>query len=65
MKPECKFLGENGNVFNLIGIVRETLKMHGQPEQLAKFDEDLDQLRVQDGKYSDVLTLFDKYVTVI
>lgn len=65
MKPECKLIGENGNVFNLIGIVRKTLKVHGQPEQLAKFDDEFAQLRDQGGKYSDVLNLFDKYVTVI
>ena len=26
MKPVCKLIGQNGNVFNLIGITRKTLK---------------------------------------
>ena len=65
MKPECKLIGENGNVFNLIGIVRRTLKVNGLHDQLLKFDEDFAQLRAQGGGYHDVLNLFDQYVTVI
>lgn len=65
MKPECKLIGENGNVFNLIGLVRRTLKMNGQQDQLLKFDKDFAQLREKGGGYHDVLNLFDKYVTAI
>ena len=26
MKPKCKLIGENGNIFNLMGIASRTLK---------------------------------------
>lgn len=26
MKPKCKLVGENGNIFNLMGIAARTLK---------------------------------------
>ena len=28
MKPECKLIGRDGNVFNLIAFARKTLKEH-------------------------------------
>jgi hypothetical protein len=32
IKPKCKLLGEDGNVFNLIGIAAKTLDKAGQRE---------------------------------
>ena len=39
-KPECKLLGENGNVFNLIGITKRTLRRAKLSDQLESFDTD-------------------------
>jgi hypothetical protein len=36
MKPECKLTGKNGNVFNLIAIVRRTLLEHNLDEELIR-----------------------------
>ena len=65
MKPECKLIGENGNVFNLIAIVRNTLKRHHMDEELQQFDRDLKKLQDTGGAYDDVLMLFMEYVDVV
>lgn len=65
MKPMCKLLGENGNVFNLIGIVRKTLRNEGLDAELASFDAKFSDLQKNGGTYDDVLTLFRDYVDII
>ena len=64
-KPICKLVGENGNVFNLIGIVRQTLKKHHLYQQLKDFDDDLSRIQRSGGSYDDVLVLFLEYVEVV
>ena len=32
-KPDCLLIGQDGNIFNLVGIASRTLKAHGMPEQ--------------------------------
>ena len=32
-KPDCPLIGQDGNIFNLVGIASRTLKAHGMPEQ--------------------------------
>jgi hypothetical protein len=64
MKPACKLIGKNGNVFNLIAIVRKTLKQHGLTQELERFDLDFKKIQETDGTYNDVLVLFMKYVEV-
>ena len=32
-KPDCPLIGQNGNIFNLMGIASRTLKEHGMEEQ--------------------------------
>lgn len=65
MKPECKLIGENGNVFNLIGIVRSTLRKNGLCSELAQFNADLEDLQENGGNYDDVLVLIMKHVDVV
>lgn len=64
MKPKCKLIGENGNVFNLIAIVRRTLKEHELNEELRLFDQDFKRIQESGCSYDDVLALFMKYVDV-
>ena len=33
MKLKCRLIGEDGNIFNLMGIVSRTLKEAGEPEK--------------------------------
>jgi hypothetical protein len=65
MKPECKLIGENGDVFNLIGVVRRTLKNYDLDEELNRFDQDLKKIQESGGTYDDVLALFMEYVDVV
>ena len=32
-KPDCPLIGQDGNIFNLVGIASRTLKSHGMPDQ--------------------------------
>ena len=65
LKPICKLVGEDGNVFNLIAIVRQTLKQHHLYRQLDDFDIDLKLIQESGGTYDDVLALFMDYVEVV
>ena len=65
MKPECKLIGENGNVFNLIAIVRRTLREHKLDEELKQFDSDFKKIQESGGTYDDMLILLMQYVDVV
>jgi hypothetical protein len=65
MKPECKLIGQNGNVFNLIGIVRKTLKQYNLHDELSRFDADLKNIQETGGSYDDLLALIMEYVDVV
>ncbi len=65
MKPECKLIGENGNVFNLIAVVRRTLRDNELDQELDAFDDDLKMIQKLGGTYDDVLVLFMDYVDVL
>ena len=64
-KPICKLVGEDGNVFNLIAIVRQTLQKNHLYLQLRYFDKDLSEIQRSGGSYDDVLVLFLEYVEVV
>lgn len=61
MKPECKLLGEDGNVFNIIGLVARTLQKAGLKEQAKEFKEKA----FACNSYNEVLALTMKYVEVL
>jgi len=65
VKPICQLIGKNGNVFNLIGLVRKTLKEEKLDAELKLFDTELEILQQNGGTYDDVLNLFLKYVEII
>jgi len=64
MKPACKLIGQNGNVFNLIGIVKKTLKTNGLAQEGEQFLLELKKIQETGGSYDDVLVLIMKYVEV-
>ena len=61
-KPECKLIGADSNVFNLIGIVKKSLRREGTPENLESFNSDIEDLMRKGGSYDDVLVLIQEYV---
>jgi hypothetical protein len=59
-KPKCKLVGEDGNVFNIIGLVARALKKEGLKEQAEEFTSKA----FQSGSYDEVLVLAMEYVEV-
>ena len=40
MKPKCKLIGEDGNIFNLMSIASKTLKETGMEEEAKENDRE-------------------------
>lgn len=59
-KPKCTLIGENGNIFNLLGIVTKTLKRNGLGEQVEKVTEEV----FSSESYEEALTVLGKYVDI-
>ena len=45
INPSCKLTGQNGKVFNLIGILSDTLKQHDLTMALEQFHLDLKKIQ--------------------
>ena len=60
VKPVVKLIGENGNVFNLIGIVSMELKSNGMRNEAEEFKAKAFQCK----SYDEVLRLIMDYVDV-
>lgn len=60
-KPECKLTGEDGNVFSIIGAVKNVLKNAGREEEAIEFV----MKAVKSKSYDEVLILCTKYVEVV
>ena len=60
MKPKCKLIGEDGNIFNLLGIASKTLKEAGLKDKADEMAA-----RVYDSKsYMEALAIISEYVEV-
>lgn len=59
-KPVCQLSGQDGNVFNIIGIVSKELKRAGQADKAKEFTE----RAFKSGSYDEVLALCFDYVEV-
>jgi len=60
-KPECKLIGEDGNVFAIIGTVSRTLKRAGLKEEAKEFVDKA----FAAHSYDEVLCLCMDYVEVV
>lgn len=60
MKPKCKLIGTDGNVFALSARVQSALKKAGLHDQAEEFGEKLWDC----GSYEDALRLMTEYVDV-
>ena len=61
MKPECKLIGENGNIFNLVGIASRTLERHGMDTEAAEMRKRV----FSSESYEEALCATADYVEVI
>ena len=60
VKPDCVLIGEDGNIFNLMGIASTTLKVHGMAEEAKEMCQ-----RVQEsGSYYEALAIMGEYVNI-
>ncbi|MCL6505902.1 MAG: hypothetical protein K6T59_02655 [Bryobacteraceae bacterium] len=59
-KPACKLVGTDGNVFSVIGRVKEALKKAGRDDHAREFVEKA----FRAGCYDEVLRLCMEYVEV-
>ena len=61
MKPRCRLIGENGNIFNLMGIVSKTLKEAGESE---KAEEMIQRITKEAKSYDEALAMLMEYVDI-
>lgn len=61
MKPKCKLVGEDGNVFNLLGIVSRTLRKN---RMNAQANECVDRVLNTARSYDEALRIMMEYVEV-
>jgi hypothetical protein len=59
-KPTCKLVGTDGNVFAVIGNVRDALRRAGQTDRAKEFSD----RAMSCGSYDEVLALVHDYVEV-
>lgn len=61
IRPECKLIGKNGNIFNLIAIASHTLKEHG----MAAEAEEMRNRIYACGSYVEALDIISEYVEIV
>lgn len=59
-KPDCPLIGQDGNIFNLLGIASNTLKRNGQSENAKKMSERV----MSSGDYNQALSIIGEYVNI-
>ena len=59
-KPSCKLIGEDGNVFNLLGKVSKVLKENNLYEQ----EKEMTDRVFNSSSYDEVLRIFADYVEI-
>ena len=60
-KPDCPLIGQDGNVFNLIGIASQTLRRAGMPEQAKEMSS---RIQTEAHSYDEALGIIMEYVNV-
>ena len=60
MKPIAKIVGENGNIFNALGIAKQALIKNGQKKEA----NEMQNKAFNAGSYDEALQIIMKYVEV-
>lgn len=61
LKPDCPLIGQDGNIFNLMGIASRTLRQSGMPEQATEMCSRITETA---GSYSEALSIIGEYVNI-
>lgn len=59
-KPVCKLVGEDGNIFHLLGVAKRVLKSNDKGLQGKEMQERV----LKSGSYSEALSIIMEYVDV-
>ncbi|MCQ4022419.1 MULTISPECIES: hypothetical protein [unclassified Ruminococcus] len=60
-KPDCPLIGQDGNIFNLMGIASRTLQQNGMSEQATEMCSRITETA---GSYSEALSIIGEYVNI-
>lgn len=60
-KPDCPLIGQDGNIFNLMGIASKTLKRNGMPEEAKEMQERIE----SSSSYHEALNIIGEYVNIV
>ncbi len=59
-KPKCPLIGQDGNIFNLMGIASRTLKRNGMSNESKEMCSRI----TSSGSYDEALSIIDEYVEI-
>ena len=59
-KPDCALIGQDGNIFNLVGIAERTLREHGLTDQTKEMKDRV----FASGSYGEALCIIGEYVNI-
>ena len=59
-KPDCPLIGEDGNIFHLVGIAAKTLKRNGMSTEATEMMEKV----FGSGSYEEALDIIGEYVNI-
>lgn len=60
-KPECPLIGQDGNIFNLMGIASKTLRKNGMSEEAKEMSNRI----IASGSYDEALNIIGEYVNIV
>lgn len=60
VKPDCELIGQDGNIFNLMGIASHTLKQNGMADEAKKMCSRV----TSSGSYCEALNIIGEYVNI-
>lgn len=60
-KPKCALIGQDGNIFNLMGIASRTLKTNGMSEEAKEMVE---KIETTAKSYDEALCIIADYVDI-
>ena len=59
-KPDCPLIGEDGNIFHLVGIAAKTLRRNGMSTEASEMSEKI----FKSGSYGEALGIIGEYVNI-
>ena len=59
-KPDCPLIGQNGNIFNLMGIASRTFRKNGMADEATEMTERI----YRSGSYDEALCIIGEYVNI-